>query len=245
MAYSLQRVSPLWGQFNPILARRVPKLAYFPTNDLADYIDTPAVFNNTSFLRSLFTVRFYIRPVTWTPASDRSIFAFGATYGTNWSVYCALNSIGQVYAIYSKSGTTINGGDVSSTAIALGDNVGAHIAVSRYYSTGEGHVYISTDGVSWTDITQDNGAVTGFLYNSTSTLKIGGGFAGFGEGFKGYIGRFQIVPQAESPGDSIFCTNFNPDYYSTGSSFSCPTTYGPTPQTWTLRGNASIVGPMV
>lgn len=246
MAYGLQRISPLWGQFNPLLARRIPKLAYFPTNSLADYIDTPAVLANTTYLRSLFTARFYIRPVTWTPASDRMIFAFGNTLASNWAVYCALNSLGQIYAVYSKSGTTINGGDVSSTPLGLADNEGIHIAVSRYYGDGAGFVYKSVDGVSWTDITDTDSPTTGLLYNTTSTLKIGGGFSGFGAGFEGYIGNFRVVPDDENPTAETFCSSFNPSIYSSGSSFACPTTFNSSPaQTWTLRGSASIVGPML
>lgn len=241
----VQALSPLWGRFNPMLARRVPKLAYFADNDLADYIDTPATTNNTGIIRSTFTARFYIRPTTWTPASDRMIFAFGAASNSNWSAYCAINLLGQVYAVYSRGGSTVNGGDVSSSPLGLADNVGIHIAVSRYYSTGVGKVYKSIDGVSWTDITQDNGPTTGLLYNSTSTLKIGGGFSGFGAGFSGYIGKFQIVVGSENPTGLQFGSNFDPSIYSTGSSFSCPTTYGPSPQAWTLRGDASIVGPTI
>ena len=223
-------------------------MAYFPAADSNDYIDTPDASPGPDSIRTIFTIVMYLRPDTWANGiSNQNIFCYGVQPSNNFTCVFYLDPSGVPYFFGSKNGSSI-GVEIDGTAVGYSDGQGAYLAVTRdgVFAGGRGKILKSLDGITWTDITTLYAGGSGGLYNTTETFRVGRGITSLGGvGFKGYIGNLRQLNAYNDPTSAVTYTNFNPSSYVSGITFNTTTTYGPNPQTWTIHGNASIVGPMV
>ena len=171
----------------------------------------------------------------WTPSTVNVLVAKD-NISSQRSYAFNVQTNGNIRFNYSLNGSSIIS-VTSSAAPSFIDGKKYHVAVERESATGKVRFYTSKDHRTWTQLGTEQTGTSGAIYDGTARVEFGNlaasSFALVGSVYEseGYAGL-----AITSPSTSTVKFNFNPDDWTSGTTF----TSEETGEVWTLNGNAAI-----
>jgi hypothetical protein len=185
-------------------------------------------------------IRCKVAMTDWTPAAETALYSKYDSTGNNRSIILAVQTTGVPKLYYSLDGSSAN---TNVATVAVTDAPYSFVNGSTYWlrvtrtaSTGVVYFYVSTDGVTWTQLGNSAAGIAGALYDGTAVVELGTTVVGTTFPASGKIYSAQIYNTIDGITPVV---DFNPNRDAT-----TPTgtlTSSATGEVWTINGASSVV----